>query len=509
MDQVHRIRELYFSQGKNLSEIAAEIGCDWRTVRKYVEMEDFSPPRPKVASDQVHESKLDPYKPTIDSWLAADTKAPRKQRHTAKRVFQRLQHETVGFNSSYRLVAEYVSRRKKELNLCHSDSYLPLIHRPGAAQADFGSANFVENGKERQGGKYLVLSFPYSNGGYLQMSHGENLECLLEELQAIFEYIGGVPTEIWFDNTKTIVTKIMKGGDRGLTERFRLFAEHYRFTPVFMNTESGNEKGNVENKVGYLRRNTLVPVPHFLKLKDWNSDVFAKCDEDMQREHYSKDESIFNLFKEDKAALLPLPGVRFDTAGYHSVRTDKYGKFSLDEGKHRYSTAPGFCLATVQIKLTSTEVFVMDADMRPIVTHRRLYGADEPESMEWIPYLKDIARKPRSLRNSGIYYMMPEKMQVFMDNCASSDRGRVLKILAELTERTGFSSALQTVDQAIRYEANDPDSLMALYNRLYSDSPELPPLDHNTAIPADNVIPLNTDFRALDNILHMGGAANG
>ena len=96
------------------------------------------------------------------------------------------------------------------------------------------------------------------------------MECLLEGLVAMFEHIGGVPTEIWFDNTRTIVTQIIKGGGRNVTERFQRFCEHYRIKPVFMNPESGWEKGNVENKVGYLRRNELVPVPHFDSLKRRN-----------------------------------------------------------------------------------------------------------------------------------------------------------------------------------------------------------------------------------------------
>lgn len=108
MDQIHRIRELYYEQDKNLNEIAIIMGCDWRTVRKYVDMEDFSCPPPTPASVEVHESKLDPFKPLIDEWLLADKLAPRKQRHTAKRVFKRLKDEADGFNCSYRLVALYV-----------------------------------------------------------------------------------------------------------------------------------------------------------------------------------------------------------------------------------------------------------------------------------------------------------------------------------------------------------------------------------------------------------------
>lgn len=84
MDQIHRIRELFYEQGKNLNEIAIIMNCDWRTVRKYVDMEDFSSPPPAPLRNEEHSSKLDPFKPQIDSWMEADKLAPRKQRHTAK-----------------------------------------------------------------------------------------------------------------------------------------------------------------------------------------------------------------------------------------------------------------------------------------------------------------------------------------------------------------------------------------------------------------------------------------
>ena len=507
MDQIHRIRELFYEQGKNLTEIATILGCDWRTVRKYVDMEDFSPPVPEPVSAEQHTSKLDPYKPTIDQWLTDDQKAPRKQRHTAKRVYDRLKEEVEGFDCSYRLVADYVAEKKKQLNLKKKEGSIPLEHHPGEAQADFGTADFYENGKLHEEGKYLVLSFPWSNGGYLRLNYGENLECLLEGLQAMFEYIGGVPTEIWFDNTKTIVTEIIKGGGRELTERFRLFAEHYRFKPVFMNPDAGNEKGNVENKVCYLRHNELVPVPHFLQLAIKNEQLLKACDADMEREHYDKDTFISELFKEDKAALLPLPRVRFDTARYTTALTDKYGKFTLENGLHRYSASPAFCAERVNLKITSGEVIVMDADMHEVVRHRRLYGQDEKESMDWLPYLKYIARKPRSLRNSGIYDMMPETMQKYMDLCQNSERGRILKVLSDLTDRSGFDAALQTVNEAITYQAVDPDSLESLYRRLYADVPELPPLTNDLSIPGMRSIGSNTDLEALDKQLKKEGAA--
>ena len=507
MDQVHTIRELYFNQGLTLAEIARKVNCDWKTVRKYVDQEDFSPAVPTPESEVVHESKLDPYKPTIDQWLTDDKKAPRKQRHTAKRVFKRLQDEVSGFNCSYRLVAEYVSAKKEELRLKKNESYLPLIHRPGEAQADFGKTVFYENGMKHDG-KHLVLSFPYSNGGYLQLNYGENMECLLEELQAMFEHIGGVPTEIWFDNTSTIVTSIIRGGGRDLTDRFVRFREHYRFEAKFMNPESGWEKGNVENKVGYLRRNHFVPVPSFPSLAEKNKTLLSDCDADMRREHYENGRYISDLFLEDKAALLPLPSVRFDTSGYGSAVTDKYGKFTLDKGKHRYSSSPAFCEKTVQYRLTSAEVIVMDQNMHEVVRHKRLYGEDERESMNWLPYLKEISRKPRSLRNSGIYEMMPENMRHFMDTCESADRGEILKALSELTDRTGFDSALHTVEEAINLQVKDPDSLKSLYRRLYTDVPVLQPLESAMDMPLGKIIPLHNDFSDYDAAL-KGGKQHG
>lgn len=123
-------------------------------------MEDFNRLSLVKASLEAHESKLDPFKPLIDEWLQADKLAPRKQRHTAKRIFKRLKDEADGFNCSYRHVALYVKQKKEELRLKRTDGYIPLEHRPGEAQADFGTADFYENGRLYHEAKYLVLSFP-------------------------------------------------------------------------------------------------------------------------------------------------------------------------------------------------------------------------------------------------------------------------------------------------------------------------------------------------------------
>lgn len=506
MDKVHFIRQLYYEQGKDIPTIIAETGHDRKTVCKYIDMTDFNTPEPEIEDPENICPKLDSFKPLIDEWLTSDKKAPRKQRHTAKRVYHRLRKEADGFDCSYRLVAQYVAYRKSQLHIDNKKSYLPLVHYPGEGQADFGAAQFYENSRCHDG-KYLVLSFPHSNGGYPQLMYGENMECFLESMVSIFHHISGVPTEIWFDNTATIVTKILKDGGRELTDRFLRFSEHYGFRYKFMNPESGWEKGNVENKVGYSRRNFLVPVPRFTSLHDFNQQLLSDADEDMNREHYHYDQTIMERYEADCKALLPLPDIAFDTARYEAVTTDKWGRFTLNAGRHEYSVSPDYSETTVMLKITATQVIVSDMQHHLIVTHRRLYGEQKQSSMDWIPYLTAISRKPRSLFNSGLYDMMPCSMQKYMKLCNSSGRGTVLKVLAELTNRTGFDSALQTVDQALLYQVKDPDSLKNLYRRLYSDVPELPPLPQQNGVPS--IVQMPVDLSSYDSLLTKGGVSNG
>lgn len=507
MDKVHSIRQLYYEQGKDIPTIIAETGHDRKTIVKYLDMTDFNLPEPKPSDPEAICPKLDDFKPIIDSWLLEDKKAPRKQRHTAKRVFRRLIKEVSGFDCSYRLVAQYVAYKKQQLHLDNKKGYIPLIHYPGEAQVDFGAATFFENSMEHEG-KYLVLSFPQSNAGFPQLLYGENAECLMEGMIAIFKHIGGVPKEIWFDNASSMVTTILKNGERNLTDKFIRFSSHYGFSYKFMNPDSGNEKGNVEAKVRYSRNNFLVPVPHFINLADYNKQLLNEADMDTDRGHYRyEDVTIAELFEADKKVLLPLPDTDFDCSRYETAKTDKWGRFTLEEGKHEYSASPELASDLVWLKITSDRVFVMDMNHNPIVTHRRLYGDHKQSVMDWVPYLTAISRKPRSLFNSGIYEMMPESMQTYVKSCSSTDRGRILKCLAEQTKRTGFDSALQTVEQALMYQATDPDSLQNLYRRLFSDVPVLPPLPAQKGIPGIIQMPVNlSDYDAA---LKKGGAING
>ena len=481
MTEVHNLRKLYYSGGKSITEISRESGRDRKTVRTYLEKEDWNESQPSSLAE-VEFPKLDLFKGDIDAWLTEDKKAKRKQRHTAKRVYQRLAEKYgENFTCSYRTVAGYVAKSKKEIYGQHA-GYLPLEHIPGEAQGDFGDAQYYENG-QLYSGKYLNLSFPYSNQGYFQLFKGENQECLFEGLVSIFEHIGGVPPRIWFDNTKTIVTRVLKDGGRTLTDEFLRFSEHYRFEAVFCNVEAGHEKGNVESKVGYHRRNWLVPVPRFERLTEFNQEMLKTCDLDGEREHYRKEATIAKLYAADKVALLVLPAVPLDVSKYITVKTNGYGRFYLGNGLHEYSVSPQYADSRILVKITAGEVIPLDKGHQPIVRHRRLYGDSRQQSMQWLPYLTQLSRSPNALKYTGIYPMLPESLKTYLDKCGRSDKGKILRVIAALTERNGFEGALETVDHALRYAATDIDSLINLHNRIYGQVPDLAPMPLARSIP--------------------------
>ena len=501
MAQVDCIRNMFFEKGMTYAEIARATGHDVKTVKKYIYMDNFNAPPPKPVKRRG--SKLDRFKPEIDSWLEADKRERKKQRHTAMRVYNRLREiHGSGFDCSYRLVAKYVSERKKELYSQQNQFYMPLVHIPGEAQVDFGEADFFENNR-RCRGHYLNLSFPHSNGGYMQLFKGENLQCLTEGLINIFNHIGGVPSRVWFDNDSTVVKKIMKNGERELTDDFLRFKNHYGFSAAFCNAGRGNEKGNVEKKVGYHRTNMLVPVPEIDDLRAFNRRLLAMCDQDMQRHHYLKGKFISELFKEDLKALLPLPRVSYDCSKLVRVRTNKYAKFALNGGKHIYSTAPQFANSELLVKLTAYAVVVLDENCREITVHPRLYGEEMAESMDWLPYLTQLARRPAALKYTGIYPMLPDPVQEFLSSCDYQAKKEVLRVLARLTKESSFEQATEALVAALEHGACDADSIRAMFSRLNTSYPSLAPLALPASVP--EVPPSRVNVGEYDRLFLQGG----
>ena len=487
MEEIEILRRKYYEEGKTISEVHSDTGIDRKTVRKYINKEDWNAELSKKAV----QSKIEPYEELIEEWLTDDKKRKKKQRHTAKRVYDRLKEKYPDMDLSYRTVAYYVKEKRKDIYSAVKESFLPLTHKPGEVQIDFGKAQFILKGKETDG-SYLTVSFPYSNAGFIQLFKGENFECFSFGMKSIFNHIGGVPYRQWYDNAKILVTKILKGHDRKLTESYIRFKEHYNFTSVFCNVDAGHEKGNVENKVGYSRRNMLVPIPKFDDIEVFNKKLLEECNKDLLRKHYKKDKLISELFEEDIKNLNPLPSVGFNTETMLTLRTDAYGRFCID--KCFYSSSPALSSSTITVIKTHDAVIVLDKN-KEVVRHERLYG-ENIESFDWIPYLKQLSRKPAALKYTGVYSMLPLNVRNFLE---VTDKSKFLKLLFDLTSEIGFNSAVSIIEEAMKYNINDLDSIIA-FKRSFGNL-EIKPLI-SPDIP--EVKSLNLDMEKYDMLLGRG-----
>jgi transposase len=255
MSQVEYIKDLYENEGLSLREIARQTRKDFRTVQKYAYQNNWNPPEKQKTEPETF-PVMGEYIPIVNEWLEQDEREPRKQRHTTKRIYDRLRKEK-GYKGSYGSVKRYVSRKKEEMKK-YKESFLPLNHPqnhpPGHAQVDFGKFKYYDGLGMEHKGFALIVSFIYSNSGWMQVFQSENQECLLTGLKRIFYHIGCVPAHMRCDNMSTAVAQIHEGTERQITEGFHRFMLHHRFKAEFCTPAKGNEKGNVENKVGYTRR---------------------------------------------------------------------------------------------------------------------------------------------------------------------------------------------------------------------------------------------------------------
>ena len=437
MSQINYIRDLSNS-GYRIGEIARKLRLDRKTVRKYLEQEDFSPMPPVK---QPVPSKLDPYKPKIMEWLAEDQHVWQKQQHTARRILDRLRLEE-GFDGSYSTVQRYVKSVRHQQQ---TRATLELIWEPGSAQVDFGEADFEVNGILRRM-KYLTVSFPYSNDGFTQIFGGETAECVCQGLRNIFEYIGGVPHLLIFDNATGVGRRV--GNQVHEAELFQRFHAHYGFRVKFCNPYAGYEKGNVERKVGYIRANLFVPVPKISDFQGYNRKLLKRHEEKAQEKHYKKGVSIAELFKKDCSALLPLPRKVFNVCRYEWIKADGYGKICL-EGKHYYSTRPENSNRRVLVAIYADKVDILQDNGTLLVSHERKFEPERTDSNDYRTTLCTLMKNPGAWENSGIRRKAPALLRDYLDQQDRRSRKAQLHTLSDLTSHYGLETAMAAMERSI------------------------------------------------------------
>jgi transposase len=456
MAQIEYIKHLYESEGKSLREIARDLGMNFRTVQKYAYMNNFSPqilPNVKPESYPI----LGPCIPIINGWMEQDMREPRKQRHTAKRIWIRLKDEH-GFEGSYASVKRYVVKKRWLLSQAR-EGYLPIAHPLGHAQVDFGAFKYYDGADCPHDGYELVVNFPYSNAGWTQVFPSQNQECLLEGLKSVFYHIGGVPIRLRCDNMTTAVAQILDGTERVLSDGFYRFKLQHRFETDFCNPASGNEKGNVENKVGFTRRNLLVPVPTITDFAAFNADLLTRCDADHEREHYRRKITISELWAEEKEKLLSLPEYEYEVFRYESLSVNNTGFVLIDT--NRYGLSPTFAGKVVQAKIFFDRVELY-YDRQLLKTYDRSYDRQQ-EVTDWKQYLPTLIRKPGAAEHTRFFDQMPKLWQTHLRNTKGNERKSALMLLSEIVQDGNEALCDDALELAGEYGRLDSDSIRQCY----------------------------------------------
>ena len=462
------IKEMY-EEGKSKNEISRRLGLNYRTVSKYAEMDDWNDDKlPSLAPENY--PILGGFIPLIDEWLEIDKTAPRKQRHTAKRIYDRLRDEAA-YTGSYSSVKRYVHRKRVSASQGKT-GFLPIAHPMAHAQVDFGEVVYLdEYGKEHKAYE-LIVSFPYSNKAYVQVFLSQNQECLLIGMQRVFEYIGGVPPVIRFDNMSTAVVKVLDGGERELTDGFTRFKLHYRFKSEFCNPASGNEKGNVENMVGYIRRNAFVPIPTITDFDEFNQSLWKWCEKAAMEKHYIHGVTKESLWQEEKTKLLSLPSVRFNVFSYKSFRVSQTGFVSFETNK--YGLSPELHNTTVQAKIFHDNIeFYHDKVL--IAAYRRSYEKNK-EFMDWRQYMKTLLRKPGAAEHTRFFTTMPVGWQKYISETSGKERRSALQLLCDIVRDGNSDSCDEILNLARQSGRSDVDSVKQCYYSLLKDRKRPEPL---------------------------------
>jgi transposase len=445
VDVYARVRRAVQVDGMSIRQAGREFGLSRKTIRKMLQ---YSLPPGYARKKPVQRPMLGPWLGIIDQILVEDRSQPKKQRHTAKRIFDRLKAEHA-FGGGYTIVKDYV----RQARLSHKEVFVPLAHTPGDAQADFGEALVAVGGVEQKA-HFQCFDLPHSDDCFVMAFPAENTEAFLEGHNQAFAYFGGVPRTILYDNTRIAVKEIAGDGERRPTEAFSGLQSHYLFAAKFGRPGKGNDKGNVEGLVGYARRNFLVPVPHLASWEELNAHLLAECLKRRERKLWGHTETIADRFQRDREKLLPLPPVALEACEQRSTRASSQALVRYETNDYSVPTQYGH--RQVLVKAFVWEVVISCAS-EVIARHTRSYGREE---MIFNPlhYLALLEEKTNALDQAAPLegWRLPEEfielrrqMEARLGKRGRREYVQVLRLL----ETFSVEEVAAAVRQALRFPA--------------------------------------------------------
>jgi len=438
----------------SIREASRMFGLDRRTVAK---MLAYSVPPGYRRSKPPQRPMLDPFIGIIDRFLEEDRASPAKQRHTAKRIFDRLRDE-YGFDGGYTIVKDYVRERRRRTR----EMFVPLSHPPGHAQVDFGEAKAVIGGKEQKI-HFFAMDLPHSDACFVKAYPGETSEAFCDGHVSAIAFLGGVPRSILYDNTTLAVGRILGDGKRQRTRVFAELQSHYLFEDRFGRPGKGNDKGKVEGLIGFARRNFMVPLPRFPSFEALNADLEARCRRRLGDRLRRHSETIEARLEGDKAALLPLPPSPYDAC---DKRPGRVSSLSLVRYKgNDYSVPVAYGYREVLIKGYVHEV-VIGCGSEVIARHRRSYEREDLvfDPLHYLPLLErkigalDQAAPLRGWELPEVFATLRRLLEARMGKAGKREYVQVLR-LQESFPRQEIEAAIH---QAIKLGAIGYDAVKHL-----------------------------------------------
>ena len=449
------IRRRILAEGEGKRRICREYGIHFKTLQKI--LGNAEPPGYRQSKPR-EKRKIGPYIPFIEDALREDRKAPRKQRHTAKRLFNRLVKEH-SYDGGYTAVKEAVRAFKQRTQ----EVYIPLSHPRGWAQVDFGYAE-IDLAGERIEMAFFVMTLPFSDAFFVCAFPRECTETFQEGHKRAFEFFEGVATRISYDNSKIAVISVGKGPGRKLTDGFLRLQSHYSFIEHFCRVRRPNEKGHVETLVGYCRRNFMVPVPKVETIEGLNNHLEACCRADLERTLRGKEKSKKELLAEECLAMLPIPSDRFEAHRVEETGANSLSLVRFDRNDYSVPTEYGHHPVTAIGTVEEVRLVVND---HLVASHRRSWKK-HGTFFSPIHYLALLERKPGGFDFSrpleewqlpSCFDLLRRRLESDLDG--SHGIREYIKVL-RLLETASLSQLTGAVEQALSIGATSVDAIKLL-----------------------------------------------
>ena len=391
MELFEQIRREYEFGVGTIQGVAKKFGVHRRLVRDA--LRSAVPPEPKLP--QARRWKLGPALPFIERVLEQDQTMPRKQRHTAHRLWQRVCQELPAVSVSERAVRSYVRQRKQELGLWGRDTCVPQSYDWGVeAQVDFYEAVAVLHGERTTLQVFCLRSMASGAAFHRAYTHATQ-QAFLEAHEHAFQYFGGVFQRLRYDNLKSAVQRVFRGKRREETTRFIAFRSHWRFLSEFCTPGAGHEKGGVEGEIGYFRRNHWVPLPEAPDLEALNQHLLACCQQDQLRQIDGAPQRVGTALLTEQSHLLPLATEPFDLTERSWVTVDGLGCVRVRTNRYSVPLAPG---TKAEAHLGAAHVETWQGGLC-VARHERCYRRKQ-QILNLEHYLEVLEKKPGALAGS-------------------------------------------------------------------------------------------------------------